>query len=147
MIMRRIDYIVIHCSATKVSADIGVAEIRKWHSDPPPRGNGWRDIGYHYVVRRNGQVELGRPIEQVGAHVSGYNSNSIGLCLVGGLSAAGQAENNFVPAQWEALKALVSRLKRQFPQAKIQGHRDFPKVRKDCPCFDARQWAQDEGLA
>lgn len=142
MIMRRIDYIVLHCSATKVSADIGAAEIRDWHV----RGNGWRDIGYHYVIRRSGQVEPGRPLDQTGAHVSGHNSNSIGLCLVGGIGAAGQAENNFVPAQWEALKALVARLKRQFPRARIQGHRDFPNVKKDCPCFDAIAWVKKEGL-
>ncbi len=141
--MRRIDYIVIHCSATKASADVGAAEIRDWHV----KGNGWRDIGYHYVVRRNGQVEPGRPLAEVGAHVSGYNSSSVGICLVGGIGAAGQAENNFVPAQMEALKALVGKLKRQFPKAKIQGHRDFPGVKKDCPCFEAKAWAAAEGLA
>ena len=145
--MRKINYIVIHCSATRASADIGVKEIRKWHTDPEPEGRGWRDIGYHYVIRRSGQTEPGRPIEQVGAHVSGYNTNSIGICLVGGIGAAGQAEDNFVPAQWDALKALVGKLKRRFPDAIIQGHRDFPNVRKDCPCFDAKAWAAKGGLA
>ncbi|MDL2226984.1 N-acetylmuramoyl-L-alanine amidase [Deltaproteobacteria bacterium OttesenSCG-928-M10] len=140
--MRRINYIAIHCSATKVSADIGAAEIRRWHV----KDRGWRDIGYHYVIRRSGQVEPGRPLAEAGAHVSGYNSNSIGICLVGGIGADGRAENNFVPAQWEALKALVARLKRQHPKAVIQGHRDFPNVKKDCPCFDARAWAAKEGL-
>jgi len=145
--MRRIDYIVIHCSATKPSADIGAEEIRRWHSDPPPKGNGWRDIGYHYVIRRSGQVEPGRPPREIGAHVSGYNSYSLGICLVGGLNASGKAENNFLPAQWAALKTLVADLKQKFPRAEIKGHRDFPGVRKDCPCFEAQAWARNQGLA
>jgi N-acetyl-anhydromuramyl-L-alanine amidase AmpD len=141
--MRRIDYIAIHCSATRASADVGAAEIRRWHV----KDNGWKDIGYHYVIRRDGRLEDGRPLEEVGAHVSGYNSASIGICLVGGIGADGRAENNFVPAQWETLKSLVSKLKHRFPKAVIQGHRDFPLVRKDCPCFDAKAWAAREGLA
>ena len=154
--MRNIKYIVIHCSATRANVDmnitlpgedIGVKEIRKWHTDPEPKGRGWRDIGYHYVIRRSGKVEVGRPLEQAGAHVAGYNSNSIGICLVGGVSETGKSENNFEPPQWEALSTLVSRLKKRWPGAIIQGHRDFPRVAKDCPCFDAKKWAKDEGLA
>ena len=154
--MRRIDYIAIHCSATRANVDenitlpgedIGVKEIRKWHTDPEPKGRGWSDIGYHYVIRRSGEVEIGRPLEKIGAHVSGYNSCSVGICLVGGVNAAGKSENNFEPRQWASLATLVSRLRRQFPKAKIQGHRDFPGVKKDGPCFDAKAWAAKEGLA
>ncbi|MDR2946317.1 MAG: N-acetylmuramoyl-L-alanine amidase [Candidatus Adiutrix sp.] len=154
--MRRINYIAIHCSATRANVDekitlpgedIGVAEIRRWHTDPKPKGRGWRDIGYHYVIRRDGSVETGRPLDEVGAHVAGYNSSSVGVCLVGGVSEDGKSENNFEPPQWEALKILVASLKKRFPAAKIQGHRDFPRVAKDCPCFDTRAWAAKEGLA
>lgn len=151
--MRKIRYLAIHCSATKANInasitlpgeDIGAAEIRRWHMSPE---RGYSDIGYHYVIRRNGALESGRPLKRVGAHVSGHNSGSIGICLVGGLDERGQAENNFEPRQWESLKALLTRLKADFPEAIIQGHRDFPSVKKDCPCFDARKWAKDEGLA
>jgi len=140
--MRQINYIAVHCSATQPSADVGVKEIRRWHVE----GNHWRDIGYHFVIRRNGDLENGRPIEQAGAHVSGYNSNSIGVCLVGGVDAKGRAEDNFTPEQWEALKALLCRLHKRFPEAEIKGHRDFPKVKKDCPCFDVRAWLKKEKL-
>ena len=154
--MRNIKYIAIHCSATRANIDagitlpgedIGVKEIRRWHMAPKPDGRGWRDIGYHYVIRRSGEVETGRPLEQIGAHVANYNSNSIGICLVGGISETGKAENNYEPKQWESLAALVARLKKQWPKAIIQGHRDFPHVAKECPCFDARKWAKAEGLA
>ncbi|MDR2945914.1 MAG: N-acetylmuramoyl-L-alanine amidase [Candidatus Adiutrix sp.] len=140
--MRKINYIVIHCAATKPSADIGAAEIRKWHVE----GNGWRDIGYHFVIRRNGTVEDGRPVEQIGAHVSGHNADSIGICLAGGLDETGRAKNSYTPEQWKALKTLVATLKTKYANAKVTGHRDFPGVKKDCPCFDAQEWAFREGL-
>ena len=149
--MRKIEYIVIHCSATKANVDekitlpgedIGVKEIRRWHIQ-----RGWSDVGYHFVIRRDGTVEEGRPLARIGAHVQNYNANSIGICLVGGLDEKGGAENNFEPPQWESLKALVADLKKRFPQAKIQGHRDFPRVAKECPCFNAKEWAKKEGLA
>jgi Negative regulator of beta-lactamase expression len=149
--MRKIKHIVIHCSATRANVDegitlpgedIGVKEINRWHND-----RGFNGIGYHFVVRRDGTIEAGRPLEKIGAHVKDYNSNSIGICLVGGISETGKSENNFEPKQWQALKGLVSKLHLQFPGAEILGHRDFPRVAKDCPCFDAREWAKREGLA
>ena len=147
--MRRITAIVIHCSATRANVDmkitlpgedIGVKEIDKWH-----RERGYSGIGYHYVIRRNGTIENGRPLEKIGAHVAGYNSYSIGICLVGGVSASGRAENNFEPPQWDALKGLLITLRQRFPEADILGHRDFPNVKKDCPCFDVRAWWKKEG--
>ena len=152
MNMRNIKYIVIHCSATKANIDanvtlpgedIGAKEIRRWHVVD----RGYSDIGYHFVIRRDGTVETGRPLARIGAHVLNYNANSIGICLVGGLDESGKAENNFEPLQWESLKKLVADLKKRFPKAVIQGHRDFPRVAKECPCFDARAWARAEGLA
>ena len=140
--MRVIKYIVVHCAATKASADIGAVDIRRWHV----KGNGWRDIGYHYVIRRGGAVEPGRPLEQAGAHVAGYNSHSIGICLVGGLDESGRAENNFTPPQFDSLKALTAKLSAAFPKAEILGHRDFPGVKKDCPCFEVRKWVEEAGL-
>jgi len=111
------------------------------------RANGWRDIGYHYVIRRGGQVEDGRPVEQAGAHVSGHNRNSIGICLVGGINDRGLAEDNFRPEQKTSLRKVLINLSKHFPGAQVLGHRDFPGVKKDCPCFDVRSWLAEEGLA
>jgi len=139
--MRPITAIVIHCSATGAEADVGVREIRAWHV----QGRGWLDIGYHFVIRRSGAVEPGRPLEEPGAHVAGHNAGSIGLCLAGGAGEDGRPENNFEPRQWAALKAKLLELKKAFPAAEIKGHRDFPGAGKDCPCFDVGDWLAREG--
>lgn len=136
------NWIVLHCSATRAIQNIGAKEIRRWHKD-----KGWTDIGYHYVIRRDGTVDNGRGREEVGAHVSGHNSDSLGICLVGGLNdKTWQPENNFTKAQWTALEILLGMLLVRYPNAKILGHRDFPKVAKACPCFDARVWAKKHGF-
>jgi hypothetical protein len=147
--MRKINAIVIHCSDNLPTQDTGAMELRVIHMTPPPRGMGWRDIGYHFVLRRDGRRELGRPIEQIGAHVAGYNANSIGVCLVGGWTQISPPKYgpNYTDEQWAALKLLLAELKKQFPNADVKGHRDYPNVHKECPCFDARAWAAKEGLA
>jgi len=122
--MRKINAIVIHCSDNYARQDIGVKELRKMHTATPPQGNGWRDIGYHLVIRRDGTVEAGRPLEQVGAHVGGYNANTIGVCLVGGKGDNGKLAANYTPEQWATLKEVVMDLRRRFPGAEIKGHRD-----------------------
>lgn len=139
--MRKITHIVVHCSATKAALDIGAAAIKRWHTD-----KGWADIGYHYVIRRNGQLEKGRPVEIAGAHVEGHNANSIGICLVGGLDESGKPEMNYTADQMNRLFQLVAELKRAYPSALVLGHRDFPGVRKACPCFSAIDWAKSHGL-
>jgi N-acetylmuramoyl-L-alanine amidase len=134
--------IVLHCSATRGIQDIGAKDIRKWHMD-----KGWKDIGYHFVIRRNGKVETGRPITAVGSHVQGHNTDSVGICMVGGLDDKTWAPtNNFTAAQWASLKQLVARLTKMYPRATVLGHRDFPGVAKSCPCFNARDWAKKNGF-
>ena len=130
------DYIVIHCSAT-ANQNFGAADIDKWH-----RKNGWACIGYHYVIRRDGTVEEGREEGVIGAHVADWNSVSLGICMVGGVSADDRtkAQNNFTKEQFASLKELLVDLKIRYPKAKIQGHRDFPKVAKACPSFDVAEW-------
>jgi hypothetical protein len=135
MLAADVKYIAVHCAATKASQDIGATEIDRWH-----RAKGWIMIGYHFVIKRDGTVEKGRALDMPGAHVNGFNSVSLGICLVGGLDAAGKSENNFTKAQLAALTKLLATLARQFPAASVQGHRDFPGVKKDCPCFDVRSW-------
>jgi hypothetical protein len=135
MMAADVKYIAVHCAATKANQDIGATEIDRWH-----RAKGWIMIGYHFVIKRDGTVEKGRALDMPGAHVNGYNSVSLGICLVGGLDAAGKSENNFTKAQLAALTKLLATLAHQFPAASVQGHRDFPGVKKDCPCFDVRSW-------
>lgn len=131
------DFIAIHCSATSSKQNIGAKDIDKWH-----RAKGWACIGYHYVIRRDGTVEEGREETVVGAHVQGWNEVSLGICMVGGVNAddINKAENNFTEAQFASLKKLLVDLKARYPKAKIQGHRDFPDVKKACPSFDVKSW-------
>ncbi len=131
------EYIVIHCSATKPSMDIGLSEIKNWHVNE----RGWRDVGYHYVIKRNGEVELGRNIRDTGAHAAGYNSKSIGICLVGGMAEDNSTEDNFTAQQWTALLDLIKQKLSDYPDAKVIGHNEISE--KDCPCFDVQKWKED----
>lgn len=135
------EYIVIHCAATTASQDVDWREIDKWH-----RLRGFLMIGYHYVIRRSGVVEKGRDELQIGAHVEGFNDRSIGICMVGGQNAKGQEENNFTEAQWGSLAELVESLHFRYPNAKIQGHRDFPNVKKFCPSFSVADWLKKTNI-
>lgn len=136
MSMRAITSIAVHCAYTPPQMDIGAAEIARWH-----RARGFSDIGYHFVIRRQGQVETGRALERPGAHVAGRNAHSIGVCLAGGKAAdADLPDMNFSGAQLAALRALLFELRQRFPHAEILGHCDYPRVSKPCPCFDVRAW-------
>lgn len=137
------NWIAIHCSATRPSIDVGAREIGQWH-----RAQGWSGIGYHFVIRRNGKVEKGRALNAIGAHVAGFNATSVGVCMVGGVNQADfrKPENNFTREQWAALKTLIADLVKRYPNAKVRGHRDFPKVSKACPSFDAIAWAKKQGF-
>tara|TARA_R100001129_G_scaffold185899_1_gene175627 strand:+ start:3386 stop:3817 length:432 start_codon:yes stop_codon:yes gene_type:complete len=130
-------YIVIHCSATKPTMDIGAYEIDRWH-----RERGWLEIGYHFVLKRNGIIELGRPMEAVGAHAKGYNDESISLCLIGGLNQKNKPEKNFTDEQWKALDNSLEFLKKIYPVAQIIGHNEISN--KACPCFDVRNWLSEK---
>jgi hypothetical protein len=131
-VMRDIEMIIIHCSATPEGRDVSTDEIRSWHLD-----RGWSDIGYHFVVELDGTVNDGRPLEISGAHAKGHNSNSIGICYVGGLDESGEPKDTRTPEQEKALVELLENLKDQYPEAQIIGHRDVSD--KDCPCFDASE--------
>lgn len=133
------DYIVIHCADTFAKMDIGRAEIDRWHRD-----KGWNAIGYHKVIRRNGVIEDGRPLDTIGAHVEGFNAKSVGICMVGGRGEDGP-EDNFTARQWESLRNLVIGLKEKYPRAKIVGHRDLNSG-KACPSFDVSAWREREGV-
>jgi N-acetylmuramoyl-L-alanine amidase len=136
MIRRFTDFLVVHCSATKQNQDIGASEIRKWHVED----NGWSDIGYHQVIRRSGLIELGRPLHVSGAHAKGFNGQSVGVCLIGGIDANGDPEDNFTDQQMDSLSTTLEYWKLIYPSADIVGHRDLPGVNKACPSFDVKEW-------
>ena len=137
--MREINEIILHCSATWSKQDIGAKEIREWHV----KGNGWQDIGYHFVIRRNGAIEDGRPLEQPGAHCTGHNANSIGICMVGG--GPNGEDDKFTEAQYDALARKVMALRRQFPNTSIHGHKEF--ANKACPVFSVADFLKRYGIS
>ena len=129
--MRLITLIVIHCSAVKPDQQSSVAQIDTWHHD---RGYKF-GVGYHYVIRRDGSIEAGRPEWMVGAHCVNHNKYSIGVCYEGGLDARGQPADTRTAAQKATLRQLLTDLHRRYPRAVIVGHHDL-NPQKDCPCIE-----------
>lgn len=130
--MRKIDKIIVHCAATPEGQDVKARTIRDWHV----LGNKWNDIGYHYVIELDGSLHKGRSEDVVGAHCSGHNANSIGICYVGGLDKSGKPKDTRTEAQKRAMLKLIKELKIKYPDAIVYGHNDFSS--KACPCFDAK---------
>ena len=133
---RMINKIIVHCTATPEGRAVSVAEIRSWHTLPKPKGNGWSDIGYHYIIGLKGERWNGRDVDLVGAHCENQNANSIGVVYVGGVDKNGKPKDTRTIEQKNALVKLLRELRRIYPKAKIYGHRDFSN--KACPSFDAK---------
>lgn len=144
--MRPLDKIIVHCAATRPSwwasksGAAQVREIKRWHVTPKPGGRGWRDIGYHYLIDRKGNMHVGRPLGEVGAHVLGQNTGSIGICLIGGHGSAStdMFEDHFTEAQDGALQALILHLQKDYGALTLHGHNEY--ANKGCPGFDVRTW-------
>ena len=129
--MRRIDLIVVHCSATRCDQRYSVRQLIRDHADR------FGFTGYHYYVTRGGMIFQTRHEQLVGAHARGYNEHSLGVCYEGGLDAGGAPDDTRTDRQKQALLRLLKRLKAAHPEARILGHRDLPGVKTDCPCFNA----------
>lgn len=130
--MRKIDKIILHCAATPEGKDFTIKDIRNWHL-----ARGFSDIGYHFVIYRDGSVHRGRAIDFAGAHTTGQNKHSIGICYIGGCAADGKTpKDTRTPEQRFALFKLVYELMQQYniPISKVFGHREF--ANKACPSFD-----------
>ena len=135
--------IVVHCSATRADCALTTEDLETIH-----RRRGFRGIGYHYYIRRDGTVVNTRALELVGAHAKGHNAHSIGICYEGGLDARGNPKDTRTPEQRSALHLLVYQLLQQFRNARVCGHRDLsPDLDgdgtvepwewvKQCPCFE-----------
>lgn len=130
--MRQINKIIIHCTATPEGRHHTVADIDAWHKQ-----RGFTSVGYHYIIYLDGSVHAGRPVERIGAHTSGHNASSIGVCYVGGVDVKGEPKDTRTPAQRQALRNLINELKIKYPGASVYGHRDFAP--KACPCFDVKK--------
>lgn len=146
---RTIKYIVIHCTATPEGREHTAKDIDRWHKQ-----RGWRGIGYNYVIRLDGMIELGRDVDEVPAHVVGFNKSSIGIVYIGGSvesldtqkakpTKVLHAKDTRTKRQKEALLYLLKELRKLYPTAKILGHRDFKGVNKACPSFDAKEEYKD----
>lgn len=130
--MRKVDKIIVHCTATPQGRVVTVNDVDRWHRD-----QGYTCIGYHYLVGLNGELWTGRGLEQEGAHCLGQNKTSIGVCYVGGLAADGKtAKDTRTAVQKQTLIRLLRQLKGQFPGVSVHGHNEF--ANKACPCFDAK---------
>ncbi|MBP1615359.1 MAG: putative N-acetylmuramoyl-L-alanine amidase [Bacteroidetes bacterium] len=143
--MRKIDLIVIHCSATREDRDFTEHDLEVVH-----RRRGFNGIGYHFYIRKNGDIKTTRPIEKIGAHVKGYNAHTIGICYEGGLDAKGKPKDTRTLWQKHSLQVLIKALQLDYPGVRICGHRDLsPDLNgdgeiepeewiKDCPCFEVK---------
>lgn len=142
--VRAIRRIIIHCSATPNGRPHTVQDIDAWHRSrgflrTRAQNTELQSIGYHFVIYINGEIHPGRDISEIGAHAAGYNTDSIGICMIG--------TDCFYQRQWLSLSEITHILKKLYPAAEILGHRDLPKVAKLCPGFDVTTWrAQNMGI-
>lgn len=127
-----IQWLTIHCSATHAGQDIDAAEIRRWH-----QAKGWQDIGYHWVIKRDGTLEIGRPAEQTGAHVYGHNPGNLGICLIGGCDKQLQPQDNFTLAQRKTLFTLIAELQARYAltDEQVKPHHAWSS-HKACPVIN-----------
>lgn len=138
--MRRINKIILHCAATPEGKDYTVAQIDQWH-----RARGFKGIGYHFVIYRDGSVHPGRPVEQAGAHCTGQNAHSIGVSYIGGVGPDGKTpKDTRTAAQRASMERLVRELLAKYPGATVHGHNEF--AAKACPSFDVKAWLKSAGI-
>jgi N-acetyl-anhydromuramyl-L-alanine amidase AmpD len=141
--MRPLNEIIVHCTATRPdwwstrSTAQKVAEIKRWHV----QDRGWSDIGYHFLIDRDGKVVAGRPLQTVGAHTQGHNTGTIGISLFGGHGSAATDAffENYTPQQDKALRDLITHLRASYPTiTKVSGHNEY--AAKACPGFNVPKW-------
>ena len=130
--MREIKKVIIHCADTPEGRDVKTEEIKRWHTEE----RGWSDIGYHWVVELDGSIHQGRSEDIAGAHCRGHNSDSIGICYVGGADSEGNPKDTRTEGQKDSLKSLITEILDRHANAEVFGHRDFSD--KACPSFDAK---------
>jgi N-acetylmuramoyl-L-alanine amidase len=150
--MREIKSVILHCTATTLDKELSVKEIRRWHTDPPPKGRGWSDIGYHFLIHQDGTIERGRHIDKVGAHTWGNNYGSVGVAYCGGVEkkikksldkekpkskTTYEPKDTMTKAQEKSFRDLFVMLEVFFGELKLRGHNDYTN-QKACPSFNMR---------
>jgi N-acetylmuramoyl-L-alanine amidase len=131
--MRKINFIAVHCTATAQTATVSSIQ-NYWRNEKK-----WKMPGYHFIIKPDGEIVQLLDISKVSNGVQGFNSETINICYIGGVDKALKPTDNRTDAQKKALIIKLKELKKQFPNAKIQGHRDFKGVKKACPSFDAKK--------
>lgn len=139
-LMRAINYIVLHCTATPQNTSIQ-SILNYWRNVL-----GWKNPGYHFIIKPTGEIVNLLPIEQVSNGVAGFNANSIHISYIGGVDTQNKAIDNRTKQQVEAQLKLINMFRQQYPNALIKGHRDFPNVKKQCPSFDVASWLKKVGI-
>ena len=137
---QKTDIIVIHCTQTPDDMDFGVEKVTAWHKE-----RGFDTIGYHYLIKRDGTLQVGRDEDVTGAHAVQVNGTSVGVALVGGGTVDMGWENNFESVQFETLKSILLKLKDKYNIEKIIGHYQV-EDKKKCPSFDVPKWLEENGL-
>jgi len=128
-------YIVVHCSATENLSRFDWKSIDQMH-----RARGFSMVGYHFIIKKDGTIQKGRDLGAIGAHAVGFNNESVGICLIGGVNSKNESVDNFTKEQKESLIKLLDCLKIEYPSATVLGHKELPNVAKDCPCFDVKSF-------
>lgn len=157
--MRKISLIAVHCSATRSNSSFNSADLKRDHMLAKAKGGrGFSDVGYHFIIERDGRVVAGRPVAVAGAHVAGRNAYSIGICYIGGLDAGARPADTRTAEQIASLIRVLAEQRRLYPDAKIRGHRDLSPDKdgdgviephewlKSCPCFDVAAWCRSVGI-
>lgn len=153
MMSKPMKYLVIHCTATPEGREVSSADIRRWHTSPPPAGKGWRHVGYTDLIHLDGTIERLAPNNEdnrvdnweITNGAAGYNSVSRHIVYVGGCDSAMRPKDTRTAAQCEALKRYVLEFHSRFPQIRIVGHHDLNPA-KACPSFDVRAWLHKIGI-
>jgi len=135
--MRNIKYLAIHCTATSQSTKVK-SIINYWKNTL-----GWKNPGYHFIIKPSGEIVELLPIDKVSNGVKGFNSVSINISYIGGVDKDNNTTDNRTGAQKQSLIKLIKKYKQLYPNIIIQGHRDFPNVKKDCPSFDVKKWLKE----
>jgi len=134
---REIRYIVVHCTATQPNTKVE-SICRYWKEQL-----GWQNPGYHYIIKRNGEIVALQPEYLIANGVKNFNAHCIHISYIGGVDKTNKPLDNRTDAQQFALFNKIVELMEKYPQAKVLGHRDFPNVAKACPSFDVRSWLQE----
>jgi N-acetylmuramoyl-L-alanine amidase len=138
--VRNVKYLVIHCTATPQKTTVESIQ-NYWRTKLK-----WISPGYHYIIEANGNVNHLQPLEKPSNGVAGYNSVSINIAYIGGIDKNGFPSDNRTEKQIEQMIIILKKLVKIYPDVIIQGHRDFPNVKKDCPCFDVKKWIYGLGI-